>query len=157
MSGFPLIHFSLASNNSLFAVPANQEFVYINTKKNETSEPVTCLLNLLKSHFSDAPKPKPPSTVRKWNNSGFTSSIDGVKSPSSGRQEQNSFKEFLWQHIDVAFTKGFDDNVGRNAMPARFEVKSSLSPLFLSVTPPPLSLSVRSLSLNAMRCRPDLR
>ena len=35
---------------------------------------------------------------------------------------ENSFKEFLWQHVDLALTKGFDDNVGKNPVPAIFEV-----------------------------------
>jgi hypothetical protein len=33
-----------------------------------------------------------------------------------------SFKEFLWQHIETALTKGFDDNVGKHPVTATFEV-----------------------------------
>lgn len=36
--------------------------------------------------------------------------------------ETRSFKLFLQQHIDLAFTRGFDDNVGRHSTPAHFEV-----------------------------------
>jgi len=34
----------------------------------------------------------------------------------------SSFQEFLWQHIELAQTKGFDDNLGRNPVPSLFEV-----------------------------------
>ena len=37
-------------------------------------------------------------------------------------RQENSFKEFIWQHVEMAFNKGFDDNVGRNPVAARFEV-----------------------------------
>jgi hypothetical protein len=35
---------------------------------------------------------------------------------------EHSLKDFMWQHIDLAMTKGFDDNVGRNPVSALFEV-----------------------------------
>jgi len=34
----------------------------------------------------------------------------------------HNFRSFLQQHIDQAFTKGFDDNVGRHIAPGYFEV-----------------------------------
>ena len=40
--------------------------------------------------------------------------------PNGG--EVGSFKEFLWEHIEMALTKGFDDNVGRHPVAANFEV-----------------------------------
>ena len=40
------------SNNSLFAVPANQEFVYIHSRRNEATEPITFLLNFMKNHYT---------------------------------------------------------------------------------------------------------
>ena len=43
---------------------------------------------------------------------------------SSGRQAHTrDFRDFLWPHIELAFNKGFDDNVGRNPVPADFEVR----------------------------------
>ena len=35
---------------------------------------------------------------------------------------EHTFKKFLQQHIQLAFSKGFDDNVGRHLTPAHFEV-----------------------------------
>lgn len=36
--------------------------------------------------------------------------------------ETRSFRLFLQQHINLAFARGFDDNVGRHSVPAYFEV-----------------------------------
>lgn len=38
--------------------------------------------------------------------------------------ETRSFRSFLQQHINLAFARGFDDNVGRHSVPAYFEVRS---------------------------------
>ena len=46
------IYFLFFSNNSLFAVPANQEFVYIHTKKQEISDPVSYYLQQLRMNNS---------------------------------------------------------------------------------------------------------
>lgn len=35
---------------------------------------------------------------------------------------EHSFSKFLFDHINLALTKGFDDNVGRYPVPAYFEV-----------------------------------
>ena len=34
----------------------------------------------------------------------------------------SAFVEWLMQHVDLALTHGFDDNVGRNPVPAMFEL-----------------------------------
>lgn len=114
------------SNNSLFAVPANQEFVYIHSKKSEFMDPAYYYLQQLKlnssiSKDSDSPRSRSYQTNRRTN-VGVGSS-EGQRSLSSTTRSigENSFKEFLWQHIDIALGRGFDDNVGRNPVPAIFE------------------------------------
>jgi hypothetical protein len=44
----------------------------------------------------------------------------------------HSFKEFLSQHIELALSKGFDDNMGRNPVPPVFEAsrRSQFSAFF---------------------------
>ena len=54
----------------------------------------------------------------------MTGPSDRSRSSLSRNGGENSFKEFLWQHIDMALTKGFDDNVGRHPVQANFEVCS---------------------------------
>ncbi|KAH3818615.1 nonsense-mediated mRNA decay factor SMG8-like isoform X1 [Dreissena polymorpha] len=90
------------SNNSLFAVPANQEFVFLHVCENEAADPVKFFLSQLRENITHTVGPK--------------------KGPSEG---QVSFKEFLWQHIEMALTKGFDDNVGRHQVAAHFELAKS--------------------------------
>ena len=43
-------------------------------------------------------------------------------SDAMATSDHHNFKSFLWQHISLALTKGFDDNVGRNPAPQVFEV-----------------------------------
>ncbi len=55
-----------------------------------------------------------------------------------GSSEKNSssstLREFLWQHVEVAHSKGFDDNVGRNPPPAIFEVCAAFHSDFVTFT-----------------------
>ncbi|PVD35298.1 hypothetical protein C0Q70_02258 [Pomacea canaliculata] len=108
----------LSSNNSLFAIPANQEFVYIHCRKNDPTDPVSFILTQMRSSSGfELPRSKSYLITRPGN-----SSSDRLRSPLQTSRQENSFKEFLWQHIEMAFTKGFDDNVGRNPVAARFEL-----------------------------------
>ena len=68
---------------------------------------------------SDLPRTKSYQTSRRAQTGHSEKSRSPVSSKSGG---EFSFKEFLWEHIDTAFTKGFDDNVGRHPVAATFEV-----------------------------------
>ncbi|KAL3861502.1 hypothetical protein ACJMK2_007534 [Sinanodonta woodiana] len=115
------------SNNSLFAVPANQEFVYVHCKQNEMADPTSYYLNQLR-HDSSSPKDSDSLKSRSYqtnrrsflSGSGLTEGLRLSSSPRNGGE--NSFKEFLCQHVELALTKGFDDNVGRHPVPAIFEI-----------------------------------
>ena len=73
----------------------------------------------------ESPRSKSYQTSRRGNNSvNSSSSSESIRSPLMMTRQEDSFKEFLGQHVDVAFNKGFDDNVGRNPVAARFEVFS---------------------------------
>jgi len=71
--------------------------------------------------FLDSPRSRSYQTNRRTSQTG---SSEGSRSssctPRSG--SVNSFKEFLWQHVDLVLGRGFDDNVGRNPVQAIFEV-----------------------------------
>ncbi|KFM77443.1 Protein SMG8, partial [Stegodyphus mimosarum] len=45
--------------------------------------------------------------------------------PFGSDNNDHSFSKFLFQHINLALTKGFDDNVGRYPVPAYFELASA--------------------------------
>ena len=77
---------------------------------------------LYRTDFSDVPRSRSYQTNRRTNQSGPSSEPSRPLTSMVKTTNENSFKEFLWQHVDLALTKGFDDNVGKNPVPAIFEV-----------------------------------
>ena len=73
------------------------------------------------SHELDSPRSRSYQSNRKVSQ---VSGISESRSSSSTAHSKggNSFKEFLWQHIEMALGRGFDDNVGRNPVTSLFEV-----------------------------------
>lgn len=102
------------SSNSLFAIPANLEFVFVQTKPNPSADRVTHLAKSL-IEFCKTPGPETASGMDNINE----------HSPDPSSVQDHSFKAFLQKHIDQAFTKGFDDNVGRHTSPGYFEAPTS--------------------------------
>lgn len=85
------------SCNSLFAIPANQEFVYVNDSSESNTDRLSkAVHNLIKS-------------CQPGNH-------ESISFPFSCQSEPNykarTFTQFLKVHTDLAFSKGFDDNVG---------------------------------------------
>ncbi|XP_075976276.1 nonsense-mediated mRNA decay factor SMG8 [Anticarsia gemmatalis] len=87
---------------SLFAIPKNEEFVYINgMEENSGARDVSALVR------------------------GLAARCAGVVEQTSDRP---TFRNFLQTHIDLAFGEGFDDNVGKYAMSTSFfELPSAAS------------------------------
>lgn len=121
------------SNNSLFAVPANQEFVYVRTTTSVREDMVDFFLQKLKDFCS-------PDYEDGLSDDFLSLSLGGAEDVCS---QEHSFPSFLWQHIELALSKGFDDNVGRHPVPADFELPTvstwfkvavKLRDLFLSTT-----------------------
>lgn len=104
---------SKSSMNSLFAIPANQEYVFIPTNVDTTRDWRTELID---------------NVINLCNSSSIGSEVyeeHSFHSPSFINElnsNRHSFKGFLQQHIDQAFLKGFDDNVGRHSSPTFFQV-----------------------------------
>lgn len=115
------------SGNSLFAIPANQEFVYVVTSTGESSDVIGFLLNQLREQCIQAETKDAQSSAADPKAKTYQLSR---RSPSqSGRvnsttRDEHSFHSFVWQHIELAHTRGFDDNVGRHPIPAYFELPS---------------------------------
>ncbi|XP_072929366.1 nonsense-mediated mRNA decay factor SMG8 [Epargyreus clarus] len=88
---------------SLFAIPKNEEFVYISAEEhNGHARDVSSLLRGL-VQLCGAGEPAPPA-------------------------ERPTFAQFLQGHVDLAFGEGFDDNVGKYAMSTSFfELPSAAS------------------------------
>lgn len=85
--------------NSLLAVCNQMDFVYILTKDTCIRNPDQVLEKIMGAHQEKGPT---------------------VKSNYS-QDESSSFYSFLWKHLHLAATKGFDDNVGRHNVVPVFE------------------------------------
>ncbi|CAH0673844.1 unnamed protein product [Spodoptera exigua] len=79
---------------SLFAIPKNEEFVYIiGDEESHSARDVSALVRGLVARCNSVPDTPTP---------------------------RRSFRQFLQTHIDMAFGDGFDDNVGKYAMSTSF-------------------------------------
>ncbi|XP_003403110.1 nonsense-mediated mRNA decay factor SMG8 [Bombus terrestris] len=101
------------SSNSLFAIPANQEFVYVHTGTTESRD---ILGYMAKKLIQSCKVSSGGSTSRSLASQDSNIQIDDTET------ETRSFRSFLQQHINLAFARGFDDNVGRHSVPAYFEI-----------------------------------
>ncbi|CAK1543830.1 unnamed protein product [Leptosia nina] len=100
---------------SIFAIPKNEEFVYISAEDNNNARDVSSLVR------------------------GLVQLCNGTQDEVSTRP---TFSQFLQTHLDVAFEEGFDDNVGKYAMSTSFfelpsakswsVVAKALVPVYLS-------------------------
>ncbi|XP_023232265.1 protein SMG8-like [Centruroides sculpturatus] len=122
------------SGNSLFAVPANQEFVYVSTSQPVIEDPVGFFISQLRDFCSISKESDTSSLRLKSYALSRRGSMQNVNAVGNGSGKlsflseestsDHSFHSFLWQHIQMALTKGFDDNVGRHPIPAYFELPS---------------------------------
>ena len=87
--------------NSLFAVCNQMDYVYIETKDTFVRDEGDSLLENMLLQFCQKDDKK---------NSNTRTSVKESKSS----RESRSFYTFLWNHLHLAQTKGFDDNVGRH-------------------------------------------
>ncbi|KAI8796259.1 protein smg8 [Biomphalaria glabrata] len=148
---FPILRKTRAitniSNNSLFSLPFNQPYVYLCAKKNEVNDPVDFLMNQMRQNCfpvqeadpqTAAQKPKPYSCSRRKQNplvpdslpQSSSSSLPTMSSasankllgPTSLKTQDQCFKEFIWQHVEMVFSKSVNDNVGRHGIDPIFEL-----------------------------------
>ncbi|KAK0167296.1 hypothetical protein PV327_004714 [Microctonus hyperodae] len=105
------------SSYCLFAIPANQEFVYIHTGTTESRDIYGYMLNKLIE-----------SCKVSSNGAASRSLVNPEKNFNTMalKKKTRSFLSFLQPHIDLAFSKGFDDNskVGRHPIASHFEIPS---------------------------------
>ncbi|KAH0955896.1 hypothetical protein HN011_006917 [Eciton burchellii] len=103
------------SSNSLFAIPANQEFVYVYTGSTESKD----MLGYMTRHLMLSCKVSSGGTTSR---SLASSDSNDILADTGIENESRTFRLFLQQHIDLAFARGFDDNVSRHSTPAHFEI-----------------------------------
>ncbi|XP_011266292.1 protein SMG8 [Camponotus floridanus] len=102
------------SSNSLFAIPANQEFVYVHTGNIDSRDMLGYMARKLMQSCKISSGSSTSRSLASLDSNSIITDDTGT--------ESHSFKLFLQQHINLAFAKGFDDNVGRHSIPAYFEI-----------------------------------
>jgi len=119
------------SNNSIFAIPPNQEFVYIHRAIPEAT-------NINKLLMSNPEFNRPANLIgsnqfqRSSMYSTTTSSLPAhqqsgatVTVTNSADLDAKLFREFVFEHVRTALGDGFNDNIGRtNVMPV-FELPTT--------------------------------
>ncbi|KAI1297123.1 Protein SMG8 [Halotydeus destructor] len=86
-------------SNSLFAVCNQMDFVFVSTKDATIRKPMDYLSSLVLQYLNGS-----------------------VEDTTETEDEDHTFYNFLWSHINVALTKGFNDNVGRHSVIPVFEI-----------------------------------
>ncbi|XP_039282793.1 protein SMG8 [Nilaparvata lugens] len=123
--------------NSLFAIPANQEFVFIEMGNKENQDWHSYLLESM----IDLCLHPNQSAGDQSNCSPSTYEYTAAGRMEGDPNPDYSFKKFLMQHVNLALKKGFDDNVGRHVpnsnhfvvptLGSWFEVADKLLKLYL--------------------------
>ncbi|XP_071455115.1 nonsense-mediated mRNA decay factor SMG8 [Hetaerina americana] len=111
------------SSNSLFAIPANQEFVFVNTQSSSSLEFVEDQVSqMIQSmvQFCDR-----PSNGMEENGGDYFAAVPSFNLQENQVPHGHTFQKFIHQHIAQAFAKGFDDNVGRHTAPPMFEIPTA--------------------------------
>lgn len=145
------------SNSSLFAIPANNTFVYIHRINNDNNIVNKYLLSNIKSsqnksstitsstaqstatntnatsNNSIASKSTSTTSRRHSYQSNRRQSLNTIESNNNITPTQHQyydpnsydtvlFKDFIYQHVNIAFKDGFNDNIGRNNINSIFEL-----------------------------------
>lgn len=87
------------SNNSLFSIPANQEFVYIHRYNHEKLDATRFLLSNLQN--------------------------EGFMDTNMEKIDATEFRNFIFEHVNTALSDGFNDNIGRTNVTPVFELPTS--------------------------------
>jgi protein SMG8 len=132
----------------LFAIPANQEFVYVH----RFSHDPTNFSQILQANFNPA-KSANSFLLKQLNLSAPSVNPFEVSPVLSGSSSSESppalddtklFRKFVFEHVNTALTEGFSDNIGRTNIAPLFElptystwtkIYSALVDLFFNYTP----------------------
>lgn len=116
------------SNNSLFAIPANQEFVYVHRLTPESIN-----INKLLLSNQEFSKPAPPGLKNQQQQQlnyaaqTFTpfQAVVTVSKTTANDLDAILFREFVFEHVNTALNDGFNDNIGRTNVTPVFELPTS--------------------------------
>ncbi|GAB0091841.1 Protein SMG8 [Sergentomyia squamirostris] len=119
------------SGNSLFSIPRNKRFVFINTDEDLHSDPTVDSLNLLMelinkpSGRNSASQDDEFDSIRPYR--GFAKPLSAYGEKSAGSEEipTRSFQNLIKEHAQEALRGGFDDNVNKFRGKVHFALPSA--------------------------------
>jgi protein SMG8 len=100
--------------NSLFAVCNQMNFVFISTKDSSFADPDAFFMQMLLKYCANGATNMTTTSAALSSSSSTPGSSSPVRPETDNEDDGHTFYNFLWGHLIVAQTKGFDDNVGRH-------------------------------------------
>jgi len=97
------------SNLSLFSVPKNKKFLYINTDEELNSDPIVDSVELLLKYIHS---PDDEYQTKPWRGYGMPYAHD-KKTVDIDENKKRRFLNLLQDHVDEAIQHGFDDSIAK--------------------------------------------
>lgn len=113
-------------NNSLFAICNQVDFVFITRTTDHRAGVDTFFESLVDQFIDDF-----SNNISAFRKIEKSFEHQPRKLHTNFDQSAQTFFDFLWKHVDMALTKGFDDNVGKHNVGAYFQLPTLQS--FLNV------------------------
>lgn len=105
-------NFIITNNSqlSLFSIPKNKPFLYINTDEKINSDPIADSLDLLMKYIDGGPEED--FQYKPYRGYGIQYALD-EKTRDFDDQKTRSFLNLLNDHVDEALQYGFDDSISK--------------------------------------------
>lgn len=99
------------SSMSLFSLPRNKKFLYINVNEEINADPIVDSVEFLMHHIKDNEKEYENYDIRPYPGYGLNSNWQDAKSVTE--ENQRNFSKLLLEHVDEALISGFDDSIAK--------------------------------------------
>ena len=96
---------------SLFSIPRNKKFLFINTDEKVNSDPIADSLDLLLKYVDETGCDE-DYQFKPYRGYGISYALD-EKTVDFDDQQKRSFLNLLSDHVDEAFNHGFDDSISK--------------------------------------------
>lgn len=97
------------AQQSLFSIPKNKKFLYVNTDESINSDPIADSLDLLFSYIDGSPEDE--IQIKPYRGYGMPYA-DDVKTANFDSKNKRSFISLLMEHVEDAI-QGFDDSISK--------------------------------------------
>ena len=94
---------------SLFSIPKNKKFLYVNTDENHNSDPIADSLDLLLKYIDGSDDEFQYKPYRGY----AVEYAEDEKTIDFDDKNKRSFLKLLQEHVDEAMSQGFDDSISK--------------------------------------------